>query len=153
MTDKTRTMSVRIPNEVASEFEEWLKNEGYTLRELITGVVEGRVTLDGPKNEISDGKSQKIRGLNGVNTKKPPKYDISEAVLDDLATMKDFAGGSVEEMIRRFDVALNEGSIIYEDGRFMGMPDIYLGDFKEKCREYNLDPQTVLDKWVKEMRC
>ena len=149
MTDKTKTISVRLPNETAEEFEKWLKDQGLTAREFITGVVNGEI--DGSK----DGGYRKSRGLDSVNTEKQPKteskYRIDEEILDDLATMKNFIGGSVNEMIRLFAEGLNVGSIIYENGKLQGVSDIYLGDFKEKCRELNVDPQKALDKWVKDM--
>ena len=146
--------SVRIDNEKLAELENKIgeKSINAWLNECIERFLSGEevgLPSHGSKDGISDTEKE---GLPRNQAKPESKYHIDEDILDDLATMQTFAGGSVGEMIRRFDEALNNGSIICEDGKFRGVPEIYLGDFKEKCREMNIEPQKALDKWVKEMK-
>lgn len=146
--------SVRIDNEKLAELEAKIgeKSINAWFNECIERFLSGEevgLPSCGSKDGISATEKE---GLPQNQAKSESKYNIDEDILDDLATMQTFAGGSVEEMIRRFDEALNVGSIICEGERFVGVSDIYLGDFKDKCREMNIDPQKALDKWVKEMK-
>ena len=132
---KTRTRTVRISNESADYFEKLPLNK----------VIESVYTLISEKKAVFDGENLKISEKSVLSHS---KYNINEKILDDLATMQTFMGGSVEEMIRLFDEAVNEGIINYENGKLVGVPDIDLNRFKEACHDINRDPQEILDKVV-----
>ena len=132
---KTRTRTVRISNESADYFEKLPLNK----------VIESVYTLISEKKAVFDGENLKISEKSVLSHS---KYNINEKILDDLATMQTFMGGSVEEMIRLFDEAVNEGIINYEHGKLVGVPDIDLNRFKEACHDINRDPQEILDKVV-----
>lgn len=74
------------------------------------------------------------------------KWGIDEKDLEDLDTMSRFMGGSVGEMIHLFDLAVNEGILNYENGRYVGVPDLNLDYFKDACHSINREPQEMLDK-------
>lgn len=137
MTDKTRIVSARIPNEVADEMEKRLKAESYSLRELITDYANGR------KTSVNTENSEKNVSLTA-------KYGINEDDLAEMDSMRLFMGGSVGVMIRGITEALCEGRILYENGRFVGMPEIDLDEFKEVCG--SKDPQKVLNDITRKIR-
>lgn len=80
------------------------------------------------------------------------KYGINEDDLAEMDSMRMFMGGSVGVMIRGITEALCEGRILYENGRFIGMPEIDLDEFKEACRDIGMKPEEVLEKATQNIR-
>lgn len=140
---KTRIKPIRIANETADYFE------GKPLNRMVESLCEmiqsGKIEFDGENLKVKGVYTDKISQKSEAS---PSKYEIDEKILDDLATMQTFMGGSVGEMIRLFDEAVNEGVITYDNGKFVGNTDIDLGRFKEACHDINRDPQEILDKVV-----
>jgi len=80
------------------------------------------------------------------------KWGINEEYLADLSTMAGFMGGSVGEMIRLLDEAVNEGAITFENGRYIGVPKCDLNELEEACHERGIGMQEAIDKTVKKLR-
>ena len=130
MTDKTRTVSARIPNEVADEMEKRLKAESYSLRELITDYANGR----------------------GVNTQKSEKNLFPEGAVKEIGLMANYFGVGVEELFEAIFTGLEEGYLSMENGKVIGVPEIELDEFKEACKDIGAEPEAVLKKAVASLR-
>ena len=129
MTNKTRIVSARIPNEVADSMEKRLQREGISLREMIVDYANGR--------EVS------------VNTKNSEK-SLPAAKWEEMGSMADFFGISTEDLLDGVYQGLMEGYLTYESGNVLGMPEIDLTEFKEVCG--SKDPQKVLDEITRKIR-
>ena len=133
---KEKTVKLRISEDLYNK----LVSKGANLSETIRKILS---------ESFVPQKTAKISEKNGAS---PNKYEIDEKILDDLATMQMFMGGSVAEMIRLFDEAVNEGVIAYENGRYVGVPDVDLETFYEVCHERGVEPQEAINKLVLDMR-
>ncbi len=129
MTNKTRTVSARIPNEVADSMEKRLQREGISLREMIVDYANGR--------EAS------------VNTQNSEK-SMPSAKWEEMGSMAEFFGISTEDLLDGVYQGLMEGYLTYERGNVLGMPEIDLTEFKEVCG--SKDPQKVLDEITRKIR-
>ena len=140
----TTVKSVRIDNDKLAELEDRLG--GKTINAWLNEQIECYLFGEkGDKGVNPQKKSEKTElSLN--------KWGIDEKILEDMATMIPFMGESVAEMIRLMDAALNEGMITYENGRYIGTPEIYLDDLKEACHERGIGMQEAIDKTVKNLR-
>ena len=143
----TTVKSVRIDNDKLEELEQRLG--GKTINAWLNERIEDYIKPCTAENVEKTGKPSKSEKILGAS---PNKYEIDEKILDDLATMQMFMGGSVAEMIRLFDEAVNEGVIAYENGRYVGVPDVDLESFYEVCHERGVEPQEAIDKLVLDMR-
>ena len=130
MTDKTKTVSARIPNEVADEMEKRLKAESYSLRELITDYANGR----------------------SVNTEKSEKNLFPEGAVKEIGLMANYFGVGVDELFDAIFTGLEEGYLSMENGKVIGVPEIDLDEFKEACKDIGAEPETVLKKAVASLR-
>jgi hypothetical protein len=128
------TKTIRINAEDLKVIEEIMGREGVTWSGAIHYLVGNG---EGTPSMVYD--SRMVKEVT-------PLYDIDPKYLADMDSMKSFMGGSVGEMIRLFDECLNDGTIYFENGTFVGVPPINLDKFLEACREVGADPQKVLDK-------
>ncbi len=85
------------------------------------------------------------------NTKSGFSIDISDETYASLMGMISFYGGSLENLVVMLDEAMVEGTVMYEDGKIVGVPQIDLENLYEICHEMNIDPQEAIDRLVKEM--
>lgn len=129
MTDKTKTISVRLPVETADELEETLKNQGLTLRKMLTGIAKG----------------ENFAPKDGVYTQ------FDGEIARDIEGMAKCFGMTLEEMMEGVCEGLTYGSLTVMDGRVVGIPDVNLETLYDKCHEVNVDPQDAIDRLVKEM--
>ena len=129
MTNKTRIVSARIPNEVADSMEKRLKREGISLREMIVDYANG--------TEAS------------VNTKNFEK-SLPTAKWEDMGSMAGFFQISIETLLDGIYMGLEDGYLTYQDGKVVGMPEIDFGEFKEVCG--GKDPQKVLNDITRKIR-
>ena len=137
----TTVKSVRIDNDKLAELE--AKLGGKTINAWLNEQIE--CYLSGEKTE------------KGVNPRKTAenlvlphdKYGIDVKYLDDMETMANFMGGSVAEMIRLTDEAMNNGVLNYQNGEYVGVnPNLNTDKFRDACHDINKDPQEILDKVV-----
>ena len=140
---RTRIKPIRVANETADYFE------GKPLNRMVESLCE---LIQSGKIEF-DGENLKVKGVYTQNSAENSslslnKWKIDERDLEDLDTMRNFCGGSVGVMIHLFDLAVNEGVLTYDNGRFIGNSDINLSHFKDVCHDLNRDPQEVMDKIV-----
>lgn len=118
--------------------------------EVIEGLMADGTSWSGAIHKLcSENRGSKVgtpskKGEKSVLTH--DKWKINEKDLEDLNTMASFMGGSVSEMIRLFDEAVNEGALEYDGEKYVGVPDIDLDRFKDACHDINTDPQEMLDK-------
>ena len=122
MTDKTKTISVRLPLETVEEIEEKLKKEGITLRQMLT-------------------EYPKLRGSKSVNT---AKIGISH----NLEQMLFLMGYTVEEGLKILEKSLEDGVLEVKDGRFTGQTEIDLNEFYDVCHEKNIRPEDAIKKCI-----
>lgn len=136
-SNKTTTRTLRIKNETAEYFE------GKPLNRVVECVhqliVSGSLTFDG----------EEVHTKGGGNP-----YGIKIESLDSLNSVAQFMGGDVATMIDMFADAVDNGVFEYDEEahRYIGVSDIRLGAFKERCHELNIDPQTALDKLTRSMK-
>lgn len=142
MTDKTKTISVRLPVETVDELEKTLKKQGITLRNLLTGMANGEINAENFIPEDSSALS------DGVYTQYVP---LDEEIVRDIEKMAKCFGMTLEEMMEGVCEGLNCGSLTVLDGRVAGIPEIDLERLYEACHEANIDPQEAIDKLVKDM--
>ena len=129
MTDKTKTISVRMPVETAEELEKTLKNQGITLRKLLTGIANG----------------ENFTPKDGVYTQ------FDEEMVRDIEGMAKCFNLTMAEMMEGVCEGLNCGSLTVLDGRVVGIPDLDLESLYDACHEANIDPQKAIDRLVKEI--
>lgn len=143
MTDKTKTVSVRLPVETVEDIEKRLKAEGYTLREMLTEY-SVNTTPKGrdEKSGISEGvNTQTVSEGEGVNT-----YDMAD--YENLRQMGCFLDIEPREMIHRLADGLERGTVTFRDGDIVGQTDLRLDALEEVCHEKGLEMQKAIDKAV-----
>ena len=153
---KDRVVKLRISEDLYRELESKGDNLSATIRNLIKNGGRSYVPQKNDKcieeleiKKLNDELIKKTESVDFVpqNTEdRLQKWGIKEEWLEDLSTMQSFMGGSVGEMIRLFDEAVNDGVLNYENGKFVGVPDLNLDYFKDACHLINKEPQEMLDK-------
>ena len=134
----TTVKAVRIDNEKLAELENRLGGQ------TINSWLNEKIT------EYLGGKPIKSDEKTGASPKYP--YGIKGENIEELNSMAMFMGGTVGEMIRLFLEAVSDGTIAYQNGRYVGTPDLELDNFKEACHEMGVDAQKVLDKATQGVR-
>ena len=119
MTDKTKPLSVRLPNETIEEIEKRLKKDGKTLRDLLTEYALG----------------ENLAEIPSVNT------DLAE-----IESMMPFFHITLEEFIPLLCSAMTEGQITVEEGEIKTRDSLDMDDFYDACHEAGVDPQKAVNK-------
>ena len=138
MTEKTNTYAVRLPVETIEELKKRLENQGITARELLTEYAKGGVNTK--KSEDTEKRTE------GYSVNAP------EAVMKDILNMARLFGMNETEFFEALADAMNAGRVAVEGGKIVGVPELELGAYFDKCHELNLKPQETLDKLTRAMR-
>lgn len=136
---KESKIILRINAETREKLEKEAEKEKISLSQHIRNIISGK------KEENSVLQNQNFEDSLS-------KWGINEEYLADLSTMAGFMGGSVGEMIRLLDEAVNEGTITFENGRYIGVPKCNLNELEEACHERGIGMQEAIDKTVKNLR-
>jgi len=128
MTDRTKTVSVRLPVEIVDDLNKRLSKEGLTLRDFLSSYAESGLSVKSPKSETS----------LGVNT------DIT----DNLSQMAVFMGTGLGGLVSALNDGLEDGSLSYENGRLVGQSKLKMDRFYEICHDRNLERQKAFDRLV-----
>ena len=136
---KESKIILRINAETREKLEKEAEKAKISLSQHIRNIISGE------KEENSVLQNQNYE--DGLS-----KWGINEEYLADLSTMAGFMGGSVGEMIRLLDEAVNEGAITYEGGKYIGVPEYDLSNLEEACHERGIGMQEAIDKTVKNLR-
>ena len=129
MTDRTKTISVRLPVEIVDDLNKRLSKEDLTLRDFLSSYVEsGSVNRESSKSETP----------LGVNT------DIT----DNLSQMASFMWTDLGGLVSALNDGLEDGSLSYENGRLVGQSELKMDRFYEICHDRNLDRQKAFDRLV-----
>lgn len=134
MTDKTKTVSVRLNVETLEALNKRLDAESLSLRDFLSNYA-GK---DGFKT--------------GVNTAKPHEGSSPECNCgvntSNVAKMAELMGSNFKEVFEAFERGLEDGSLDYSNGRIVGVSDLKLDGLYEVCHEKNIEPQKAIDKAV-----
>ena len=141
MTEKTKSVSARLPLETIEEMEKKLKNQGIALRELLTVYANDGVNTIGNRDKQVEDNGTNVNTFEGV----------SEEVVKDIKSMIHLWGMSEKKFFSELDEALNDGRVNVEGGKVVGHESLDLTKFYEKCRDMNAKPQEVIDKIVRSM--
>ena len=145
---KTKVKPIRISNETADYFE------GKPLNRMVESLSEllksEKISFDGENLKVLGVYTEKNSEKSGASPKYP--YGIKGEDIEELNSMAMFMGGTVGEMIRLFLEAVSDGTITYQDGRYVGTPDLEIENFEEACHDMGVDAQKILDKAAQGVR-
>lgn len=127
---KEKTIKLRISEELYGEIASKGRNLSETIREILRNSFV-------PQN--SDEKNPKS-GLT-------PSREVQE-----IESMANFFGFSLDEMLKKIYDGLNEGTLTIENGKIVGVPEVDLDNLKEACHERGIGMQEAIDKTVKNLR-
>ena len=129
MTDRTKTVSVRLPVEIVDDLNKRLSKEGMSLRDFLSSYAEnGSVNRESLKTETP----------LGVNTD----------IIDNLSQMAAFMWTDLGGLVSALNDGLEDGSLSYENGRLIGQSEIKMDRFYEICHDRNLERQKAFDRLV-----
>ena len=126
MTDRTKTVSVRLPVEIVDDLNKRLSKEGLTLRDFLSSYAE------------RNHESLKTETPLGVNTD----------IIDNLSQMAAFMWTDLGGLVSALNDGLEDGSLSYEKGRLIGQSEIKMDRFYEICHDRNLERQKAFDRLV-----
>ena len=149
MTDKTKTVSVRLNVETVDALNKRFASEGLSLRDFLSvyAGADGFSSGVNTKRGSDETPSESGDGVNtttdvGVNTKVDPE------TMSNVANMCILLGVSLDNGMRLFREALEDGRLSIEGGQLVLNHEIDLSGFYEVCHEKNLDLQKAMDKAV-----
>lgn len=128
MTDRTKTVSVRLPVEIVDDLNKRLSKEGLTLRDLLSSYAESGLSVKSSKSETP----------LGVNTD----------IIDNLSQMASFMWTDLGGLVSALNDGLEDGSLSYENGRLIGQSELKMDRFYEICHDRNLERQKAFDRLV-----
>lgn len=124
--------SVRLDNDVLAELEKRLNGKSYNawLNEKIA-------------EEL--GKPNKtIETVRAINT--------SSDAFQDLKSMTDYFGITMDSLMEMFDVALNEGSVVLNDGKLESVMPVWAEKLSDACHELGYDVEKITESAIKELK-
>lgn len=127
------TKTVRINSEDKEYLERIMAEEGLTWSGAVHKIVSERGV---PEKEKKDSRGVPIEDVSILEE------------LSDIKTMLPFLGLSMSEFITKLAAAMNDGSVMYANGRFYSesSEEVDLSRFKEACDEKGMDYQKTIDK-------
>ena len=134
---KTTTKTIRIANETAEFYEKVslravVESTHHLIESGVLGVNEdGVFVVDSENKKISEG----------VYTDLP--------ALEDLKSMANCFGITIDDLLGMIDEGLNEGTILIEGGRVISSMPHWVERFEEVCRDKCLDTERVGESAVK----
>ena len=141
------------PTDDLKESKIILRINAETREKLEKEAEKAKISLSQHIRNIISGEKEENSVLQNQNYEDSlSKWGINEEYLADLSTMAGFMGGSVGEMIRLLDEAVNEGMITFENGRYIGVPKCDLNELEEACHDRGIGMQEAIDKTVKSLR-
>ena len=125
--------SVRLDNDVLAELEKRLNGKSYNawLNEKIAE------ELGKPNKTIETVQ------VNDINT--------SSDAFQDLKSMTDYFGITMDSLMEMFDVALNEGSVVLNDGKLESVMPVWAEKLSDACHELGYDVEKIVDSAVKSL--
>lgn len=133
MTDKTVTISARIPVETAEELKKKLKKGGKTLRDVICEYAE--------KGGV--GKNKPADGVNTV---------FDEETVQEILSMADFFNLTPRDLLNQVLNGLMEGTLTLVGGKIEGKPSLSLDDLEEACHDRGITVQEAINKTIKSLK-
>ena len=134
---KTTTKTIRIANETAEFYEKMsLRTVAESTHHLIESGVLG-VSDDG------------VFVVGSENKKTSASVYTDLPALEDLRSMANCFGITVDDLLGLIDEALNEGTILIEGDRVVSSMPHWVERFEEVCRDKCLDPDKIGESAVK----
>ena len=100
---------------------------------------------------MSDGTSWSgaIHKLCANYSKKPtPSSEFNEDTLEDLRMMMELSGGTVSDAIEALDTAMNDGLILFDDGRLIYELPEWAERIREACHDRCVSEEDLSKKIV-----
>lgn len=129
---KDKTVKLRISEELYEEVVKKGDNVSETIRKMIKSGV------DGVPQKKTDGRDNV-----------PQNKEESSLLLKEIESVMPLIGvKDLEEFFKKLIDAINEGTVLYEGGRFYSQSneDVNLSRFKEACDAKGMDYQKTVDK-------
>lgn len=138
----TKTKTIRIANDTADFFEGKALNR---LVECVHHLIEsGKMTFDGEELKFSSQASVHI-------CDKENEVDTTSDAFVDLKSMTDYFGITMDSLMEMFDVALNEGSVVLNDGKLVCVIPGWAEKLSDACHELGYDVEKIVDSAVKSL--
>ena len=121
---------LRVNGETRSKIENLAKNMGCSISDCV-------------RNIISEQKNSVLQNDYPINTE-------SDAFVD-LKSMTDYFGITMDSLLEMFDVALNEGSVVLNDGKLESAMPTWAEKLSDACHELGYDVEKIAESAVKSL--
>lgn len=157
---KDHTVKLRISEEMWTALQKKGENISELIREYIKfGLNSGRRQLYKPRNEYWESKFLALKTCCDENVVKQfEKLDfnglriIGTAPQERISVDREFQsiahvfGMTGAEFAVRVVNGIEDGEIVYEDGKFVGFQEYDFGPFLKACKKKKVDPQEMIEK-------
>lgn len=129
------TKTIRINAEDKEYIEGMMAKEGVTWSGAIHKLVSERVYPQTSEND-----------MRGVPKEKEDNTSIPAVIMRDIESMCSLSEITVGDFMRELCEAMNNGDVMYEDGKFTSTEEIDLSRFREACDAKGVPYQKMIDK-------
>lgn len=134
------TKTIRLNAEDTAFLEDLMKKESLSYSGAIHRLIAMGCT---PNNEGCTP-----RGVPQTEKEASKGVPLDKETMEDIERMCFFSGLSVKEFISKLCEAMNEGTIRYENGRFITESGYDLSRLEEACHEKNIPVQKAIEKCI-----
>lgn len=144
----TKTKTIRIANDTADFFEGKALNR---LVECVHHLIEsGEMSFDGEEVKLSSQTS--VHTEERETKSEDIGVDTASDAFVDLKSMTDYFGITMDSLLEMFDAALNDGTLVLDDGRLVCVLPDWAERLSDACHEIGYDVDKIADSAIKSLK-